>query len=124
MRLIDAYNLNKLIKEYMKDYKNSVTRLTACRAILSMLGDKNQTPTIDPETLPIVQELREQLKKVTEERDKVINELTGCCYHCMYYTSRLRGISTICLNCKTNENGKKTNFQLKVLQEVKNDGMD
>lgn len=32
-------------------------------------------PTIDPETLPIVQDLREQLDKVTAERDAAIEDL-------------------------------------------------
>lgn len=58
MRLIDADNFKKLIRDYMSDYKHSPTRLAVCKAFLSMLGDKNQTPTIDPETLPIVQELK------------------------------------------------------------------
>lgn len=35
----------------------------------------NQTPTIDPETLPIVQELRKQLEQVTKERDKMVKDL-------------------------------------------------
>lgn len=33
-------------------------------------------PTIDPETLPIVQELREKLKRVTEERDAALKQLS------------------------------------------------
>lgn len=32
-------------------------------------------PTIDPETLPIVQELRAELERVTEERDAAVNDL-------------------------------------------------
>lgn len=53
MRPIDADNLKSLIKQYMKDFKKSETRLVACRAVLSMIGDKNQTPTID--AVPVVQ---------------------------------------------------------------------
>ncbi len=45
------------------------------------------SPTIDPETLPIVQELREQLDKVTAERDAAIADLkqakAGCDF-CKY----------------------------------------
>lgn len=32
-------------------------------------------PTIDPETLPIVRELREELERVTEERDAAISDI-------------------------------------------------
>ena len=49
-------------------------------------------PTIDPETLPIVQELRERLARVTAERDSAITDMEallwfsweGCkiCNHC------------------------------------------
>lgn len=46
IRLIDANALAKKIREYMADYPNAIARLTACRAILSMLGDENQTPTV------------------------------------------------------------------------------
>lgn len=34
-------------------------------------------PTIDPETLPIVRQLREELAKVTAERDAAVKELDG-----------------------------------------------
>lgn len=39
----------------------------------------NQTPTIDPETLPIVQELRKQLEHITKERDAAFNLLVETC---------------------------------------------
>lgn len=71
MRLVDANNLKQLIKEYMLDYKNAPTRLSVCKAFLSMLGDKNQTPTIEPETLPIVQELRKQLEQEKNKKIKI-----------------------------------------------------
>lgn len=45
-RPIDAKALSDKIHEYMRDFPNATARLTACRAILSMLGDKNQTPTM------------------------------------------------------------------------------
>lgn len=43
------------------------------------------SPTIDPETLPIVQELREQLTKVTAERDALLKEVAGECGLCLHY---------------------------------------
>lgn len=42
-------------------------------------------PTIDPETLPIVQELREQLERVTRERDALLKEFAGDCGMCLHY---------------------------------------
>lgn len=44
------------------------------RKIQQLIAD---TPTIDPETLPIVRQLREELERVTAERDAVIKELNG-----------------------------------------------
>lgn len=40
----------------------------------SFLESIDEQPTIDPEDLPIVKELREQLAKVTAERDAAIKE--------------------------------------------------
>lgn len=37
-RPIDTKTLSDKIREYMRDYPNATARLTACRAILSMLG--------------------------------------------------------------------------------------
>ena len=56
-RPIDANNLAQRIREYMDDFPNATTRLATCRAILSMLGDETQTPTLRPIT-------REQVEKV------------------------------------------------------------
>lgn len=49
VRPIDANIAMKKIREYMEDFPNATTRLAACRAILSMLGDKNQIPTLTPQ---------------------------------------------------------------------------
>lgn len=46
VRPIDANALARRIREYMDDFPNATTRLATCRAILSMLGDENQTPTL------------------------------------------------------------------------------
>ena len=48
MRLIDANLAMRKIREYMENYPNDTTRLAACRACLSILGDKQQVPTIEP----------------------------------------------------------------------------
>lgn len=51
MRLIDANLAMRKIREFMEDYPNATARLAPCRACLSILGDKQQVPTIDPESL-------------------------------------------------------------------------
>lgn len=80
MRLIDADALlDKQEALYMKRHIlfHGVTAYTI-----------ESSPTIDPETLPIVQELREQLAKVTAERDAAIADLksikVGLCDFCKY----------------------------------------
>ena len=57
-RPIDASNLARRIREYMDDFPNATTRLATCRAILSMLGDENQTPTLHPITREQVEKMR------------------------------------------------------------------
>lgn len=47
-RLIDTSAASNKIHEYMEDFPRAETRLATCRVILSMLGDENQIPTIDP----------------------------------------------------------------------------
>lgn len=49
MRLIDADALKKLVKELRNDAPKSSVRRYVCNVILSMLGDENQTPTIEAE---------------------------------------------------------------------------
>ena len=66
-RPIDAKALSDKIHEYMRDYPNATARLTACRAILSMLGDENQTPTqveFFPDSAKMVPLSINQLKKM------------------------------------------------------------
>ena len=57
-RPIDANDLARRIREYMDDFLNATTRLATCRAILSMLGDENQTPTLRPITREQVEKMR------------------------------------------------------------------
>lgn len=67
MRLIDGeelYNIEKLLDT------NIIQRSPEASFLISqVLHDIQASPTIDPETLPIVQELRKQLAQVTAERD-------------------------------------------------------
>lgn len=49
------------------------------------VDDISTLPEIDPETLPIVRQLREELAKVTAERDALLKELAGECGLCANY---------------------------------------
>ena len=42
-------------------------------------------PTIDPESRPIVRQLREELARVKAERDGLLKEIHGTCKTCMRY---------------------------------------
>lgn len=67
MRLIDADALlDKQEALYMKRHIlfHGVTAYTI-----------ESSPTVDPETLPIVQELRKELERATAERDAAISDL-------------------------------------------------
>ena len=62
--------------------------------------------TIDPETLPIVRQLREELAKVTAERDAAVSDLRGRaiesyaeCMYCLYRTAE-----SFCWNCNDGSN--------------------
>ena len=65
-RLIDA---NALREDWLENGENEYVYDT--NSFLSSLDD---APTVDPETLPIVLKLREELKKVTAERDAVVKD--------------------------------------------------
>ena len=46
-RLIDARKLQKLVKEFRNETPHATARKYVCNVILSILGDENQTPTVD-----------------------------------------------------------------------------
>ena len=58
VRPIDANALARRIREYMDDFLNATTRHATCRAILSMLGDENQTPTLRTVSREQVEKMR------------------------------------------------------------------
>ncbi|MEE0678788.1 MAG: hypothetical protein U0N53_01815 [Ruthenibacterium sp.] len=72
-RLIDANNLGIGMAYQSEFYPNyfAIGWNSALKAVTEI------SPTIDPETLPIVRQLREELERVTAERDAVIKELNG-----------------------------------------------
>lgn len=68
MRLIDA---NKLKKKSVPYSRGEYGYSAKAENWAVLVKDINNAPTIYPETLPIVQELREKLERVTAERDEL-----------------------------------------------------
>lgn len=76
MRLIDAYEAKKRMLSYYffvdenPSKESSVGVALLCAEAAQNIEDRiDSVPTIDPESLPIVQKLREELATVTAERD-------------------------------------------------------
>lgn len=67
MRLGD---LDALRDDWLENGENEYVYDT--NSFLSSIDDQ---PTIDPETLPIVRELRDELERVTAERDAAIKDI-------------------------------------------------
>lgn len=77
-RLIDAnILLDKCESLYMRGHI-LFHGVTACTI--------ENAPTIDPETIPVVRQLREELARVTAERDAAVEQLRGYCPACKSYT--------------------------------------
>ena len=68
VRLIDANKLKKVFEKWWDEME--LDSIKAC------IFELNEQPTIDPETLPIVRELREKLERVTAERDAALKQLS------------------------------------------------
>jgi hypothetical protein len=72
-RLIDA-------NELLEDIESSKENHGMVQIIADMLTRYvKRVPIIDPETLPIVQELREKLERVTAQRDELFKMLNDVC---------------------------------------------
>lgn len=71
-RLIDA---NKIKPVHVEYYGKVVDWATI-----------EYAPTIDPETIPLVRQLREELARVTAERNAEVKQLHGYCHACKNYT--------------------------------------
>lgn len=84
-RLIDA-NMFEVYSSKVPE-KHRGQAIAYIDGACSVLEKIDETPTIDPETLPIVRELQEKLKRVTAERDAAIEDLRlfghkcNCCKH-------------------------------------------
>lgn len=102
-RLIDA---NKIPNYKYKVAARAGDKESLCEFRVAHWKDIEEMPTVDPETLPIVQELREQLKRVAQERDAAVEQLRGDCEKCAYYKVTWNGctpdfecpLSDRCLN--------------------------
>ena len=98
MRLIDADTLRE---DWLQNGENEYVYDTN-----SFLSSLDNAPTIDPETLPIVRQLREELARVTAERGAAVNDLRGCsiesCTECMY--CRYKTARSFCWDCTDGSN--------------------
>lgn len=109
-RLIDA---NKIPNCKYKVAARAGDKESLCEFRVAHWKDIEEMPTVDPETLPIVQELREQLKRVAQERDAAVEQLRGCaiencaeCMYCLYNTAK-----SFCGNCQDGSNWRYRGFQ-------------
>lgn len=91
-RLIDANEVKKRLLSYYSFVNENTNKSNyTCETLMSyevadMIEDCIEgAQTVDPETLPIVQKLRDELARVTAERDTALNDineilsLTGLC---------------------------------------------
>lgn len=99
MRLIDWNRIFKEVKESLQENPHTTKEQRDMHNhehnhFLCMLMEQ---PIIDPEDLPIVQELREQLAKVTAERNALLKEFAGECGVCANY-EKCRNNPCYCIN--------------------------
>ena len=81
MRLIDAKNLMKTIKQHNYRLSDRLNSIDCGMFTIGIQQAVDEQPTIDPETLPIVRELREKLERVTAELDSYkmfFEDITKC----------------------------------------------
>ena len=102
MRLIDSdvlYGIESLLNTDIVQNSQEASWLMA-----QVLHDIQASPAIDPETLPIARQLREELAKVTAERDAAVSDLenimaynSGTCQSCKNNQCYVRGGTKPCL---------------------------
>lgn len=85
-RLIDA---NKIL--YHQAWESG--SMEPANEGVALMSEVQAMPTIDPETLPIVRQLREELERVTAERDAAVEQLSEleCCEFCKHTECIPRG---------------------------------
>lgn len=121
MRLIDELTLQRELfcriqknaidsgRVHFDSYKNwCLSGSEVEKAISDIFSQvKPFCPTIDPETLPIVQELRKEMERVTRERDAAVSEiesiiayglhLPNTCPFCKNEQCKMRGGTEPCI---------------------------
>lgn len=67
-----------------------------------VLEDLDSQPEIDPESLPVVKQLRAELEKANKERDAAVNDLRDCAVEdyaeCIYCSHRNKDVM-LCQDC-------------------------
>ena len=97
MRLIDADAVELGFDELCRSpyFKHDVNAKHGAETLMDVCvrTDSHMPNTIDPETLPVVRQLREELARVTAERDAAVSDLENI----MAYNS------DTCQSCKNNK---------------------
>ena len=114
-RAYDAWNLAMATQDTNRGINKVLKRQELCKAVKAVAED---APTVDPETLPVVRELRKELERVKEDRDAAISDLRESLIEsyaeCMY--CKHIGEKGVCFDCT---NG--INWQWRGIQEVQED---
>ena len=85
MRLGDLDQLMDQVVRKKADWNNQKYMDGFNDCILRVRSMIHSAKTIDPESLPIVQELRAELAKVKAEKDALLKKLSGECGVCSHY---------------------------------------
>ena len=113
MRLIDANKVEIGFDELCQSpyFKNDVNAKHGAETLMDLCvrSDSHKPNTIDPENLPIVRQLREELERVTKERNAAIKDLKECAVEnymeCNYCKNEIKKyVSEICRNCNDGSN--------------------
>ena len=110
MRLIDADAVELGFDELCRSpyFKHDVNAKHGAETLMDVCvrTDSHMPNTIDPETMPIVRQLREELARVTAERDAAVKDLRGVaiesCAECMY--CRYKTARSFCWDCTDGSN--------------------
>lgn len=96
MRLIDADVLRKKIREFRDDMPQATARRYVCNSIMSVLGDENQTPTIEAEPVRHGRWVMTCYTTISK-RGRVISNKKFACSECGYGNGRRQ--NNYCPNC-------------------------
>lgn len=116
-RAWDAWNLAMATQDTNRGVNKVIRRQELCKAVKAVADD---APTIDPESLPIVQQLQVELARVTEERDAAAKDLEKAI--ALYRDAE--GWDILCRFCKGKscQNGGDCKPEWRGLKEVLNNG--